>query len=161
MALREKNILSGFKTGGLYPYAPSHVLRHLPPPPSTNDMASLEKGMQNLMLTQATPQGFQLYKTNAALRRMLASPDVSERMEAQLAIAEKEAKEREVLLQARKRQRTGKRLVIKDQIILSTMEIMDGVKAAEAETQAKKKKKGKKGKTIEDPVVIASGDKNE
>ncbi len=69
--------------------------------------------MQNLMLTQATPQSFQLYKTNAALRRMLASrreltspakryisklADVSERMEAQLAIAEKEAKEREVLL---------------------------------------------------------------
>ncbi|KAL8723331.1 MAG: hypothetical protein Q9181_007308 [Wetmoreana brouardii] len=158
MALREKNILSAFKAGGLYPYAPSHVLRHLPPPPSTDDMASLEKGMQNLMLTQATPRGFQLYKTNAALRRMVASrrgltspakryisklADVSERMEAQ------------------KRQRTGKRLVIKDQTILSTKEIRDGVKAAEAETEAKKKKKGKKGKTIKDPVVIASGDENE
>lgn len=80
--------------------------------------------MQNLMLTQATPRGFQLYKTDAALRRMLAShrgltspakryisklADISERMEAQIAIAEKEAKEREVLLQARKRQRTGQK----------------------------------------------------
>lgn len=58
MALREKNILSGFKAGSLYPYAPSHVVRHLPSPPSTDDIASLEKGMQNLMLTQATPRGF-------------------------------------------------------------------------------------------------------
>ncbi|KAL8919104.1 MAG: hypothetical protein Q9172_005134 [Xanthocarpia lactea] len=176
MALREKNILSGFKAGSLYPYAPSHVLRHLPPPPSTSDMASLEKSMQNLMHTEATPQGLQLYKTNAALRRMLASgrgltspakryisklADVSERIEAQLAIAEKEAKEREVLLQARKRQRTGKKLVIKDPIILSTKEIRDGVKAAEAETEAKKTKKGKKGKTIEDQVGNASGDEPE
>ncbi|KAL8857856.1 MAG: hypothetical protein Q9178_005612 [Gyalolechia marmorata] len=89
MALREKNILSGFKAGGLYPYAPSHVLRHLPPPPSINDMASLEK----------------------AKRYISKLADVSERMETQLAIAEKKAKERKVLLQARKRQRTGKRLL--------------------------------------------------
>ncbi|KAL9026891.1 MAG: hypothetical protein Q9196_004515, partial [Gyalolechia fulgens] len=100
MARREKTILGGFKAGGLYPYPPSHVLRHLPPPPST----------PNLMLTQATRRGFQLYKINAALRRMLAScrgltspakryisklADISARMEPQLAIAEKEAKERE------------------------------------------------------------------
>ena len=80
-------------------------------------MASLEEGMQNFMLTQATPRASQLYKTNAALRRTLASrrgpispakryisklTDVSERMEAQLGIAEKEVKEREVLLQTRK-----------------------------------------------------------
>ncbi len=174
LALRKTNILSGFKAAGLHPYAPSHVLRYFLPEPVSTEIISLTKGMHNLMLAESSPRGPQLHKTNAALRRMLAShrgltspakryvsklADVSERMEARLTIVEKEAKEKGVLLAARKRQQTGKRLVIKDQIILSTKEIRDGVKAAEAETAAKKKK-NKKGNIPEEPEVIVSGNEN-
>ncbi len=124
--------------------------------------------MQNLFLSQASPRGPHLRKANAALRRALStrqpltSPvkqyvgrlvDASERLEAQLAISEKETKDCRTVFDARRRQKSGKRLVIKDKIVVTTKEIWDGVKAAEEETAAKKTKGKGKGKASDSIVV--------
>ncbi|KAI9882691.1 MAG: hypothetical protein M1823_005567, partial [Watsoniomyces obsoletus] len=48
---------------------------------------------------------------------------------------------------------SGKRLVIKDKIVVTTKEIREGVRAAEEETAAKKKKGKGKGKAS-DLIVV-------
>ncbi|KAI9788665.1 MAG: hypothetical protein M1816_006716, partial [Peltula sp. TS41687] len=104
----------------------------------------------------------QLHETNQRLKRILSSrhkkelespvkryifnlAEVSELMKAQLVITEKESQDKEEILKARKRQCTGKRAVIKDKVLVTTKELLDGVKEAEAATKAKRtgKKKGK------------------
>ena len=81
--------------------------------------------------------------------------DASERLSAELAIAQKESHDRKRVLEGRRRQKSGKRHVIKGQVLLTTKEIQDGVKAAEAETAAKKVK-GKKKRKISSYLCIGS-----
>ncbi|KAI9883895.1 MAG: hypothetical protein M1823_004335 [Watsoniomyces obsoletus] len=124
--------------------------------------------MQNLFLSDPAPSGLELRKANAALRRALSSrrpltspvkryvsrlADASEHLEAQLAISEKTTKDCQTVFDARRRQKSGKRLVIKDKIVVTTKEIREGVRAAEEETAAKKKKGKGKGKAS-DPIVV-------
>ena len=63
------------------------------------------------------------------------------------------------MLEGRRRQKQGKRLVLKDKILMTTAEIRDGVQEAERATAAKSKGKGKgrapaKGKEREEDEVI-------
>ena len=69
--------------------------------------------------------------------------DTTETFQAQVAILEKENEDWRSLLCKRIACTMGKRVVVKDKILLTTKEIRDRIQAAEAETQAKKQKKGK------------------
>jgi hypothetical protein len=45
------------------------------------------------------------------------------------------------VLEGRKRQRSGKRLVIKDKVVVTTQDVVDRIQAVEAEAATKKGKK--------------------
>ncbi len=60
-------------------------------------------------------------------------------LQAQLTIARNELQQLKSVVDGRKAQRGGKSLVIKDKFVLTTLEILDQMLAAEAEKTAKKK----------------------
>ena len=78
LAMQSKNIASGFKHGGLIPFAPSTVYRQLPPEPtleseSNATIQTLETGMQDLFITTTPSNTIQLRKTNQHLKKALSS----------------------------------------------------------------------------------------
>ena len=90
------------------------------------------------MLFDAPLEGVQLHKTNVALKKVLSTQqplislikryveclaDTFEHLSAQLAIAQKESHDWECVLESQKRQKSGKHLVIKGQVLLTTKEI--------------------------------------
>ena len=94
--------------------------------------------MKPLLLSDAPLEGVQLHKIKVALKRVLStqqpltSPvkryveclaNTSEHLSAQLAIAQKESRDWECDLEGQKQQKSGKRLVIKGQVLLTTKEI--------------------------------------
>jgi hypothetical protein len=81
---------------------------------------------------------------HSAKRYLTKVVDCVERLQTELTIASKELEQLRAVVEGRRRQRTGKRLVIKDQILLTTRKLVERLKAAEAETQAKKGKRKQK-----------------
>ncbi len=67
--------------------------------------------------------------------------DCVELLQTQHTIAQKEIQQLKELVEGRKRQQAGKRLVLKDKILVTTQELVDQIRAAEATTAAKKRKK--------------------
>ena len=80
--------------------------------------------------------------TETACRYISRLTETSERLEAKNAILCKEKADKDTVLQKRKAVKTGKRLVLKGVVLVSTSEFRDKVKAAEAESAAKAKSKG-------------------
>jgi hypothetical protein len=112
--------------------------------------------MSPQLLRNASPTGPYRRVANAAVRRMLSSKkplkssakkylkkvvDCVELLQTQLLIAQKDLQELKELVEARKWQRAGKRLVLKDKILVTTQELVDQVRAAEETTKTKKSKK--------------------
>jgi hypothetical protein len=56
-------------------------------------------------------------------------------------IAQKEIRQLKELVEGRKRQQAGRRLVLKDKILLTMPELVDQIQAVEATAAAKKSKK--------------------
>jgi hypothetical protein len=67
--------------------------------------------------------------------------DYVELLQKQLTIAQKELQQLKELVEGKTRQRAGKRLVIKVKILVTTSELVDQVRTAEATTALKKSKK--------------------
>lgn len=170
LALCEKNIASGFKNGGLIPYAPTAVLRQVPSEFEPEQAIVKGPGTQTSFTFTSPCKIEQLHETNQQLKRILSSQnkkelespvkryifnlaEVSELMKAQLVITEKESQDKEKVLEARKRQRTGKRTVIKDKVLVTTKELLDGVEKAEVATEAKGAGK-KKEKALDKVMVV-------
>jgi hypothetical protein len=66
-------------------------------------------------------------------------------LQAQLTIARNEIQQLKSVVEGRKAERGGKRLVIKNKFLLTTQKILDRMLATEAEKTAKKNKRRKKG----------------
>jgi hypothetical protein len=68
----------------------------------------------------------------------------------------KDLREKEVLLDTRRTRKSGKRVILKDQIIVSRESIQREVEKIDNQTSVKKKKKGKQRAEV---VVVSSEDK--
>ncbi len=162
VALRASKIAGGFRQSGLIPYAPSAVLQRLPPnlplcsePSNQRRKASFHR-ISPLLFHNVSPTSPYRRVANAAVRRMLLSKkplkssakkylkkvvDYVELLQKQLTIAQKELQQLKELVEGKTRQRAGKRLVIKVKILVTTSELVDQVRTAEATTALKKSKK--------------------
>ncbi len=80
----------------------------------------------------------------------------------ELMLAGKESHDQKLVLEGRRRQKKGKRLVIKDKVMITVEELHQGLLEAEAETEAKKtrgqKRKGKKIPLEEDGALDGNSD---
>ncbi len=70
--------------------------------------------------------------------------DAVETLQTQLTIARNEIHQLKGIVEGKKKERCGKRMIIKDKFLLTTQEILDRVLAAEAEKTARKNKRRKK-----------------
>ena len=172
LAVWSQNIDGGFKQASLRPFAPSAVLRQLP----TIEPVQLS-GSEQLLHADSPPKAMQLQQANKAVlkavdkskdlksptkRFIQASLETNERLMMQLAISRKGNKDREKLLQQRQEKNTGKRCVLKDQILLTTQAIRDEVLAAEEESKTRKNKKGKhKAQVIPEEIIEEVGSDEE
>jgi hypothetical protein len=109
-----------------------------------------------MLLQNATPTGPWIHAANVAIRRTLCSKKLLKRsaktylkkvvecvelFQIELTIAKRELQDMKAVVEARKQHRTGKRLLIKDKIVVTTQGLPDGIRAADAETGAKQSKK--------------------
>ncbi|KAI9886860.1 MAG: hypothetical protein M1823_001296 [Watsoniomyces obsoletus] len=121
------------------------------------------------VLRPTTPEPVLLQEANRTMKRklirdeVLSSPtreyiaqlaDSTERIQAQLAVAQKELLDRDMLISSRKRRKSGKRLVIEGQVVLTTTQIRDRVQAAEAEAASKKRAKKPRNGVQPSPRVV-------
>jgi hypothetical protein len=67
--------------------------------------------------------------------------DYVERLRAELTIAKNELQQLKAVVEGRKRKQTRKRLVIKDKMLVTNKELVERIRAAEAETAARKNKR--------------------
>jgi hypothetical protein len=77
------------------------------------------------------------------------------RKQAESSLLRKDLREKEVLLNTRRTRKSGKRVILKDRIIVSRESIQREVEKIENQTSIKKKKKGKQHAKV---VVISSED---
>lgn len=159
----EKNILAGWRGAGLFPENLHRILHQLadpigpistsspPPTPSTStpffltssppEPAILRSKNQAFLSTPAISNLPQDYRTQ--MRRLSG---MSERLQAEMTILQKELKEVKEVHAKRKERASGKRMILKGKSILSTEEVYTALKQAE-ETTARKKTQKKRGKS--------------
>ena len=161
-----KNIKAGWRGAGIYPIDPSKVLQKLPQatpqstrpstPNTTSTIPAQPITAENLFnilpdghsvidattLHAATTVLNDLVRTKQALHTparkfipRLAS--TTERLLAENAILKLELQQTKAVLGSRKVRASGKRLVLKGKIVISTDEILKAIEEAEAATQAK------------------------
>ena len=155
-ALTEKNILSAWRGAGLVPLNRQKVLRQLPSTAESVSAAATPEGSELPLPARSSPPESQtLRQRNTRFRRkilncQLSSPTrqyainlagASEHLSAEVSILRTANKAQEEILNARKRQRGGKRKVIQGQFMITTSEIRDKVLEDEADTAVKKCKK--------------------
>lgn len=160
-AFSYQNILGGWRGAGLFPWNPLKVLRHLPlTPGATSSTTPMSPTMSNVfntsLLTSSPPDAETLRSTNDALNQLiktkssLKSParnyvhrllKTTERLRASLSIKTRECEELKKTNRIRKEHKKGKRLSLKDQLVLTSAEIIDVVRAIEHEEEDRKGKK--------------------
>jgi hypothetical protein len=91
--------------------------------------------------------------------------DHAEQLQTELTLVKKENNDQKVVLERRRCRGKGKRLVIKDKVLITTEEIQKGLQEAEAETATRKKRgRPRKAKKVPQEEVEASdhdsGDEN-
>ena len=173
-AFKSANIHGGWRGAGLFPYNPKKVLRHinispqlensapasvLETPSRPNNSAVNLDLFNNSLLTSSPLNVESFRKTASALRvevsqkKVLATPirrliprltDTTERLHAENSILKTRLKAATDVLTARKQQKKGKRIALKDQLLLTTDEIYKAVEALDNEGKERQKKEGKK-----------------
>jgi hypothetical protein len=144
-AFTKKNILSAWKNAGLEPFGRYKVLKHVEAPPTPKCLTR--------HLTNSLPDQTKLLEQNRKLRAALSHQeplntplrnhatelaDATERLTAQVALLRQQNSSQCAVLGARKKQRSGKRVALKSQFLVTTKEILKAVKKAEQETAHKK-----------------------
>jgi len=178
-AFTKSNVLGGWRGAGLFPLNPKKVLCYiLPIEPSTSTCEELQLSIiqdsidtdlfSNSLITSSPPDITQLRKTTSALRtatnkkEVLATPIrkfiprlalTTERLSAENTILRTRLKAANDVLSARKNQKRGTRIALKDQLLLTTEEIHQTLLTFEKERKERKKRNGQRGQKRKAPVV--------
>jgi hypothetical protein len=167
-AFTHSNILSGWRGVGLFPLDPEKALCQVPTAPSQPDPPAFEipPGIDNpaldpnlfgqAFLTSSPPNSETLRQLSSALQIETAEPKVlstpihqcipklaftTERLYAENSILKTRLKAATDVLSARRSAKKGKRIALKDQLLLMTEEIYKTVEALDKEAKGKRKKK--------------------
>ena len=159
-AFTSSNIQSGWKATGLEPLSPILVLDKLPkalaPPPLLPQISGQSSSLDLSLLHSSPPEGTELRQANALFNTQIRDVDgvpspakrYAERMtrafettQSELTTIRKELTEQRELLQTRKKRKKGKRVALKRKFVFTTKEVLDIVKAVEANIAAKKSRK--------------------
>ena len=164
-AITEKNVLSGWRGAGLFPENLHRMLHQLPdnriPDPlhmSTPASPTARDNSTPFFLSSSPPDPSTLKSKNRAFLDTLASSNVeteykthmrrlsgiSERLQTEVMILQKELKEVKEIHAKRKERAAGKRLILKGKVVVSTEEVYKALEEAEKVTAAKKAKQGKR-----------------
>jgi hypothetical protein len=168
-AITKPNICSGWKATGLEPLSPIVVLeklaqiqpRNITEPSTPPEQLDLDLAL----LDSSPPDGTELQQANLVLNSTLKTckevPSPAKRYterltrsletkHSELILAKRQIEEYKTLLSTRRQRTKGKRIAVKGKFVFSTAEVLEIVKAAEAETAAKKAKKQLQKRKIEE-----------
>ena len=168
-ALVSSNILAGWKGTSLEPFQPQKVLQELlshrtstiSPPSTPQDSSALNLSL----LDNSPPDGTQLRNTNqtfkSALQKSTNLPSPVKRYGERIACAYEMAhsnittmreklKQKDDLLNARKKRKTSKRIAVKGKFVFTTEKVLQLVKKAEAENATKKMRKRPRKRPIQE-----------
>ena len=179
-AITKRNIYSAFRGAGLIPFYPSKAIDRLPKPltpplqPQTPEPRSI---LESTLLTSSPPNVNDLQNVNAELirrikpKKPLDTPECKyiprltksvEHLCARLSIAEDKIAFMETVIGARKKRTSGKRVMLKDQIVYTKPEVLKTLKDLERATKKQKKKRSirahKKGKVASPEVELTLED---
>ena len=171
LAFKRSNIEGGWRGAGLFPFDSEKVLRHIEiTEPSEEPTSALQQSadstidpnlFNNSLLTSSPSQlNIDSFRQTASMLRaevaqpkVLATPvrhliprltDTTERLHAENSILKTRLKAATEVLAARKQRKRGKRIALKDQLLLTTDEIYKAVEALDEEAKKRRKKQGKR-----------------
>ena len=178
-AVNKSNIEGGWRGAGIYPINPSKVLDKIPKSATQltiipSAQAETTNPFENILIEDSSINANTLHSANIALKNLLfikeplQSParkyiprltSTAEWLLAENVILKLELKNVKTLLNDRKTRKTGKRLILKGRIVISTNEVLTLFEEAEAATQNKKKKTGRsrgrpRKNVVIEPIVI-------
>jgi DDE superfamily endonuclease len=178
---REQNIQSGFRGTGIYPYQPTKVLRQIikpssssPSTPSTSPTSNTP--FTNAVLTSSPADLNAIRAANKAFNNLLDSGEAistpakqyfnylartSERNWTRKIILEQEKADLQTVVAIRKTRLSGKRKVIDGDTLITTVEKLNGIKAAEKKTQQTGSKRQKVVRRTCSKVQQKSSDESE
>jgi len=172
-AFTQSNILAGFRGTGIHPQSRLKIYRKLPDAPSTSEPppeTSPTKATLYKVSADSTPNSSHLHAANqlfleALARGVVTSPikayartlaSFSEQARAKNAILLDAYNEAKKANEARKERAKGKRLIIKDKTIVSSVEIHEALAELALEKEKKVKPTGRKrGRPQKNPIVEA------
>ena len=163
LAFRESNVLGGFRGTGIHPYYPPKVLRQvtetLPSGTSTTSISASPGNPFNEAVMTSSPSDINAVRAaNAFLMCQIESGDAltspvrkyipylvraSEHTWTQKIILEQQNTDMRAVIEPRKRVLSGKRKVINGESLITTVEHLRGIKAAEKATQQREPKRRK------------------
>ena len=167
-AITSQNVLGGWRGAGLFPTNPHRVLRLMSdnPTPSTPSINQTRSTTLQLLVTSSPPDAMVLRSTNAAfnealLNASLSTPirkhgrrlsGVAEQLQAENTILRHENRELKELIHTRKERLSGKRVILKGHMVVSTEELYQKLAEAERATRGKmvKSRKNKRGTVVQE-----------
>lgn len=177
-AFSMSNICSGWRASDLYPLYPSLVLDkvgHAHKPALVEERGnnlSTEVDLDTSLLDSSPPDGTELRQANALLMRNVNSAsDLTprtkrytgrmargfERLHAEMVTIVQERDAQRQLLEARKKRKTGKRVMLQNKFVFSTPEVLKITLEAES-TSGKKKGRKRAKDTVQAAEILSSDD---
>ena len=173
LVITRSNIEAGWRGSGLWPLNPTKAIRRLPrlpTPPSSPQITETPSIFETTFLANSSTDTTVLNQLvisrepfNTPVRMFIPRfTNHTERLAAKVSILEHQVEEVESVLGARRCHESGKRAVLKDQIVYTLPEIVQAVKDAEKATVKRKKTTPKrihrKQKIVAREVVSSSDD---
>ena len=175
-AVNKSNIEGGWRGAGIYPINLFKVLDKIPKSATQLTITPFAQTettnpFENILIEDSSINANTLHSANIALKNLLfikeplQSParkyiprltSTAEWLLAENVILKLELKNVKTLLNDRKARKTGKRLILKGRIVISTNEVLGLFEDAEAVTQNKKKKIDRSRGRLRKNVVIES-----
>jgi hypothetical protein len=159
---RPSSIESGFRKAGIYPFDSEILLSTLMPPPRTpspeNQVVSQVSDASRILRARGsprTPKALNLRQISDIVQNDRDIPpsardlirdliDFAEDRDTDAILAQRELREKDVLLNTRKTRKKGRRVALKGKYLLTREDILKVVRDLEGETKKKKRKKGGK-----------------
>jgi len=177
-AFSTSNICSGWRAAGLYPLYPDVVLDKVGTArvstfvSNMNHDSSAEVNLDASLLDSSPPDGTELRQANALLMRNInGASDLTprtkrytgrmargfERLHTEMVTIVQERDAQRQLLEARKKRKTGKRVMLQNKFVFSTPEVLKIT--MEAESTSGKKKRSARGKdTVQTTELLSDHD---
>lgn len=177
-AFSTSNICSGWRATGLYPLYPDVVLDkvgHARKSASVNQRGndlSTEVNVDTSLLDSSPPDGTELRQANALLMRNInGASDLTprtkrytgrmargfERLHTEMVTIVQERDAQRQLLEARKKRKKGKRVILQNKFVFSTPEVLKITMETES-TSGKKKRRGKVKDTVQATKILSDDD---